>query len=608
VQVEWPVDFASLIQNGCDIVDYYEAQDLGIYYSMLNGPTYESLVKHFWVRASVYDKKAAKLEEDHKVLIDPSLEGKSRQEMGLEPFVDTEIRSSIMGVLVFINQETIAYVIGRTSKGNFKDGLDNNKKSHWNEVVNETMFNSKKKGSYSNLSMEKKMMLKIQNENLLPKGGGSDQPSLEHRVFLHFFLKKEKANVPKYILKHMVKALTESQINNRTWIPYGRLISEIFYQGGMLKGLSETRGFIDDMLGTVTRKIINGATLANMKLIKPDVVIKLESDMKESRISSNLMEGFPPICKQDPLDVQLFHIADHLQSTGEEIRLDDIPDTMYGGKIKVAKSRKTKRKHVSEAEYLEGASEGTTSGVPSIQEEVEDLQADQVLSERTRKGKAATTSSSAPKQPTIPKKKRKHVVRKLKESMYIEAEEEATELVTREVRRKKINDEAVERAVELASLITVPASNLVKEDAAQATHQVIEAAAVIQELAASEVEVLGIVDTTKAKEGNAGTSEAAETSEAQEGMTDAFNSNIDIVELRSSSETQTNSPSSSSSSSILSSSDKDDVPLSKMYSSINKTPSKTKTSQKSDETFEPTYPSVQEKRIDMQQRRIDACK
>ena len=31
------------------------------------------------------------------------------------------------------------------------------------------------------------MMLKIQNENLLPKGGGSDQPSLEHSVleFLH---------------------------------------------------------------------------------------------------------------------------------------------------------------------------------------------------------------------------------------------------------------------------------------------------------------------------------------------------------------------------------------------------------------------------------------
>ena len=59
------------------------------------------------------------------------------------------------------------------------------------------------------------------------------------------------------------------------------------------------------------------------------------------------------------MDVQLFYIVDHVQSTGEEIRLEDIPDTMYGEKVKVAKSRKTKRKPVSKAEYLEGASKQT---------------------------------------------------------------------------------------------------------------------------------------------------------------------------------------------------------------------------------------------------------
>jgi hypothetical protein len=73
------------------------------------------------------------------------------------------------------------------------------------------MFNSAKRGAYADLSMEKKMILKIQNENLLPKGGGSDQPSLEHRVFLHYFIRKEKANVPKYIFKHMIKEHWESQ-------------------------------------------------------------------------------------------------------------------------------------------------------------------------------------------------------------------------------------------------------------------------------------------------------------------------------------------------------------------------------------------------------------
>jgi len=89
VQVERPVDFISLAHHGCDIISYYEAQGLMDYFNMLNGPTYENLVRHLWVRAHVYDKKAAKLEETDKVLNDPTLEGKSREEMGIEPFVDT---------------------------------------------------------------------------------------------------------------------------------------------------------------------------------------------------------------------------------------------------------------------------------------------------------------------------------------------------------------------------------------------------------------------------------------------------------------------------------------------------------------------------------------
>jgi len=80
----------------------------------------------------------------------------------------------------------------------------------------------------------------------------------------------------------------------------------------ILKALSETRGFTDQQLDTFTGKIINGCTLRNMTLIKKDTYKKLEIDLKESRTISNLMEGFPPICKQDPLNVQLYFIHDHL--------------------------------------------------------------------------------------------------------------------------------------------------------------------------------------------------------------------------------------------------------------------------------------------------------
>jgi len=37
------------------------------YFGILNGPAYEELVKYFWVRVEIYDKDAAKLEEEHKI-------------------------------------------------------------------------------------------------------------------------------------------------------------------------------------------------------------------------------------------------------------------------------------------------------------------------------------------------------------------------------------------------------------------------------------------------------------------------------------------------------------------------------------------------------------
>jgi len=79
---------------------------------------------------------------------------------------------------ILISEASISWVIRRASEGKFVNGLDNSKTSPWNDIVNKTMFNSKNKGKYSELSMRTKMLLKIQSENLLPKGGGGDQPHL----------------------------------------------------------------------------------------------------------------------------------------------------------------------------------------------------------------------------------------------------------------------------------------------------------------------------------------------------------------------------------------------------------------------------------------------
>jgi len=47
VQVENPVDFVSLARHDCDLSSYLRYQDLSGYFSMLDGLSYENLVKYF---------------------------------------------------------------------------------------------------------------------------------------------------------------------------------------------------------------------------------------------------------------------------------------------------------------------------------------------------------------------------------------------------------------------------------------------------------------------------------------------------------------------------------------------------------------------------------
>jgi len=415
----------------------------------------------------------------------------------------------------------------------------------------------------------------------------------------------------------MIKTLRESQLSNRAWIPYGRLISEILHQGGILKALSDTQVFTDKHLGTVTGKVINGSTLRHMKLIRKEDYKKLNTDLKESIAISNLMEGFPLICKQDPLDVQLYFIHDHLQTTRKTIQLEAIPKQMYGGALPVAKGRKTKKRALTKAEYLDEASveppkkskkakvaEATGSALSTIQEQVQDLEPLKVLNKRTRSGKEAEPSPSQPAQPSIPRRKRKPVVRKLNPAPEEEEVEEASELVTREVRRRKEIDTAIEKALQLAKEIEISAEVLAKESTVEAAQLGLELTENLQQMIVAD----GVLKTIEDAPKEAGCSEVV-ASEAPEGNIDShIAAEIVTIEYSTSPDTRSNSTSSSSSTS----SDMDDVPLNKVYTTLNKalSPSpSTKTQKKPNyDTFVPMYPSVEQRLIDMQQRRIYACK
>jgi len=63
----------------------------------------------------------------------------------------------------------------------------------------------------------------------------------------------------------------------------------------MLKVLKLSKVVDDNQLGTVVGKYINGSTLYNMHLVK--TTIKMDIDLQESNILSNLMDNSHPIFK-----------------------------------------------------------------------------------------------------------------------------------------------------------------------------------------------------------------------------------------------------------------------------------------------------------------------
>jgi len=207
VQSESLVDFASLRRNGMNLESLISVQEMFPYFDMLNGPTYVTLVKDFWARAEVYDLEAALAEEDDTVIRNPTLRGKTREEMGLKSFNQTEIRSTVMGIPITITEEVIAKACRVSANGRFI----------WNANRNHPFLESYKgvvlKGNSStklvDIEGQHRMLLKFMTECFFQKGGGFDQPSNDHKLVLYFLASFNKINLPRYILHHLCWAIKE---------------------------------------------------------------------------------------------------------------------------------------------------------------------------------------------------------------------------------------------------------------------------------------------------------------------------------------------------------------------------------------------------------------
>jgi len=161
-------------------------------------------------------------------------------------------------------------------------------------------------------------------ECFFQKGGGSDQPSVDHKLVLYVLAAYDKINLPKYLMHHLCWAVREGIRGKRKQIPCGRLLSEIFTQGKLLETLRRNNLASDKTLRTRTGKIINGKTLQNMKIIKK--FSPNEKDLKESVVQTKLMKDFPPIFKERNPEVLNELISGFVKESGGITVDTDTPD------------------------------------------------------------------------------------------------------------------------------------------------------------------------------------------------------------------------------------------------------------------------------------------
>jgi len=186
------------------------------------------------------------------------------------------------------------------------------------------------------MDVKYRMLLKFVNDCFFQKGGGDDQPNLDHKLALYFLAAYQAINLPRYIKHHLCWAIKEGIKGKRKQVPCARLLSEIFFLGGLLKTLDKFNLVLDRVLGIATGKMINGKTLQHMKIIKK--FYSNEKDLKESSDPSRPLRNFPSITNEDNPEILTGYLAAYAKESEDDSQRAAVA---LARKQKVSKSEAT---------------------------------------------------------------------------------------------------------------------------------------------------------------------------------------------------------------------------------------------------------------------------
>src|ERR1044072_1329041 len=356
------------MQNGFDLHKEVRYQGWEKFFTRLNGPVYKALVKEFWKQA----------ECDHYHVV-----------------------SHVLGKRIIITEKTIGQLIGLNHREGIRISGRNDKGGFINRVVNKKIFTdfdpTKLSSAYKPQTLLPK--LRIWHRILLtcinprPLNFSPDYINANQKCILYPLQNKNKLCLPAILFLHLRESILKSRTTaNETdkiikYIPFGRLISDILVENGLVRFLRDEAQFTIDLTASIG-DTLNGRNLKNMEIIDKVLVEPTPEDEEVVVDRRQMVDDFPPFSKEEPFEVIMEYVRLQV-ADGKDMSwftYDMLPNTMGDeepkkkrkkkssevdktGKEKAAKKQKKTEKErdlhlksYSET-YEKGTSEFQTSGI-----------------------------------------------------------------------------------------------------------------------------------------------------------------------------------------------------------------------------------------------------
>ncbi|MCI13679.1 hypothetical protein A2U01_0034799, partial [Trifolium medium] len=181
-----------------------------------------------------------------------------------------------------------------------------------------------------------KLLFKVLIKSTVPRGGGEAHMSWIQRHILLMLIKEEQIHLPAYIFHHLCGTVEEGSLKLNCHIHYSRLLSELFFQAGLIKALEDINA--SEFLKKIFGEVMNASVLLHMRIKKNLNEIILSNNIFRVKSKRRIfVDKYPSIPKLNNLPV----ISEYINMYKESDRLTKESSKVLKKTLKISRKRKS---------------------------------------------------------------------------------------------------------------------------------------------------------------------------------------------------------------------------------------------------------------------------